>query len=457
MASGSKYCQIMPAKVFYRLESIEDSLRSKIKGFCPDNLKEVLSIISCHVQKSDGTAPLKIEYIKKLVPQGDRYLKELIDLKIVIRSGHAIKGQTSYKYSFAPEYFSKYISLPLKNAKLIRRIEQAQEVQRKEAGKSIRGHSEQIRYLRQLTIDENYKAFIDSNYTIETLQYNDIEASAKRIINGDIFYSIDDTSGRFHSNITNMAKGLRPYLRVKGEPLVNIDIKNSQPYLSTLILTNPSKVSWLTENSVFALLLQSLKVSLNQDVKNYISLVISGQLYEYLMQEFGREGLELKRDETKRQVLRILFARNRLPKDEINRKARLIFINRFPTVHRIFSKVRGRAKGEKFHNFKRFAILLQRIESYLMLDIILKRIYKELPDTIAITVHDSVMTGILTNNVEAVKNIMTEELNSFVGFPPKIKIEENIEGEEEKEKGESEESEEIITNQYDATTFVSLN
>jgi hypothetical protein len=175
------------------------------------------------------------------------------------------------------------------------------------------------------------------------------------------------------------------------------------------------------------------------------------------MQEFGREGLELKRDETKRQVLRILFARNRLPKDEINRKARLIFINRFPTVHRIFSKVRGRAKGEKFHNFKRFAILLQRIESYLMLDIILKRIYKELPDTIAITVHDSVMTGILTNNVEAVKNIMTEELNSFVGFPPKIKIEENIEGKEEKEKGESEESEEIITNQYDATTFVSLN
>jgi hypothetical protein len=92
-----------------------------------------------------------------------------------------------------------------------------------------------------------------------------------------------------------------------------------------------------------------------------------------------------------------------------------------------------------------------------MLDIILKRIYKELPDTIAITVHDSVMTGILTNNVEAVKNIMTEELNSFVGFPPKIKIEENIEGKEEKEKGESEESEEIITNQYDATTFVSLN
>ncbi len=43
-----------------------------------------------------------------------------------------------------------------------------------------------------------------------------------------------------------------------------------------------------------------------------------------------------------------------------------------------------------------------------MLDIILKRIYKELPNVIAITIHDSVMTGILTNEVEAVKKINPE-------------------------------------------------
>jgi len=458
MQSGEKYYQLIPAKVFYRLDSIEDSLKPEIKGFCPDNLKEVLSIISCHVQKSDGTATLKMEYIKKLVPQGDKYLKGLIDLKIVIRSGNAIKGQTSYKYSFTPEYLSKYISIPLKNAKLMRRIQLAQESFRKEASKSVRNHSEQTKYLRQLTIDEDYRLFLESNYSIKTEQYNDIEASAKRIINRDIFYSVDKTSGRFHSNITNMAKGLRPFLRVKGEPLVNIDIKNSQPYLSTLILTSPSKVSFLTENPAFAMLLQSLKVSLSQDVKNYISLVISGRLYECLMQEFAREGLELTRDETKRQVLRVLFARNRLPKDEANRKARQIFTNRFPTVHRIFSKVRGRESGDKFHNFKRFAILLQRIESYLMLDVILKRIYKELSGVIAITIHDSVMTGILTNNVEAVRKIMTEELTFFVGFQPKIKIEENIEEKEENKKIKGKgEGEEINTNQYDATTFVSFN
>jgi len=176
----------------------------------------------------------------------------------------------------------------------------------------------------------------------------------------DIFYSVDNTSGRFHSNVTNISKKLRPFLRINGEPLANIDISNSQPFLSTILLTNPGKVSWMTKNPDFALLLQSLKVSLSQDVKKYISLVISGQIYEYLMTEFSKEGLELTRDETKLQVLRILFARNRMPQDATNRKAKQIFKDRFPKVHRIFSKVRGSEKGDKFSNFKRFAILLQR-------------------------------------------------------------------------------------------------
>jgi hypothetical protein len=451
MNQAKKYYQLIPEKVFQNLSVIEELIRHDIKGYSIDNLKEVISIVACHIRKDEEATPLKMTYIKKLVPQGDRYLLKLIYLGIIERSGFAIKGQTSYKYNFTPEYYSKYISVPLNNAKLIRRIEIAQEGFRKEAAKTIRSHSEQTKYLRQLTIDEGFNDFIKSNYKAETDQYNKIFASATRIINGDIFYSIDTTSGRFHSNVTNLAKGLRPYLRIKGEPLANIDIKNSQPYLSTIILTNPGKVSGMTENPAFALLLQSLKVSLSEDVKRYISLVASGQIYEYLMSEFSKEGLTLSRTETKGQVLRILFARNRTPKDEINRKAREIFKNRFPQVHRIFSKVRGHEKGDKFKSYKRFAILLQRIEAYLMLDIVLKRIYKELPETIAVTVHDSIMTGILTNNVEAVKNIMTEELTNFVGFRPNVKIEGNY------REREREEREILINNQYPATTFISVN
>lgn len=417
------YFQLIPENIHSDFSAIEDLIRPEIKGYSSDNLKEIISIVACHIRKNNGFAQLQITYLKKLVAQGDKYLKALIDLNIIQRSGNAIKGQCSYQYNFAIDYQSKYISLPLNNAKLILRIERAQKEIRKRASKSIRNRSEQVKYLKLLTIAPGYNEFVESNYTGETEQFNRIVGSATRIMNNDIFYSIDSTSGRFHSNVTNMAKGLRPFLRINDEPLVNCDIKNSQPFLSTILLTDPGKVSSLTNNPAFTLLLQTLKVSLYQDVNKYISLVISGQLYEYLMNEFSKEGLYLTRDETKRQVLRILFARNRMPKDETNRKARQIFKDRFPKVHRIFSKIRGSAKGDKFTNFKRFAILLQRIESHLMLDVILKRIYKELPGTIAVTIHDSIMTGTLTNNIETVRKIMIDELTFFVGFAPNIKIE----------------------------------
>jgi hypothetical protein len=450
MTKGRTYYQLMPERIKEALPTIDGLIAPEIAGYCRDYLQEVISVVACHVRKNEEASPLKMNFIKKMVPQGDKYLNALIDLGIVERSGHYTPGQVAYKYSFTPDYDSRYTTSSLTNAKLIRRIETAFASFTREAAKSIRGRSEQVRFLKMLSIDPGFMNFINENYTADCDAYNRVLASATRIINGDIFYSIDSTSGRFHSNVTNCPKGFRPYLQVNGKSLVNIDVKNCQPYLSTLILTDPLKASAYAENPAFAMVLQTLKVSQAEDVKNYISLVINGTFYEYLMTEFAGEGLHLDRSETKRQVLRILFARNRSPKDETNRKARSVFKLRFPTVHRIFSKVRGSERGDKFTSFKRFAILLQRMESYLMLDVVLKRIYRELPDVIAITIHDSIMTGVMTNNVEAVKNILIEELTYFVGFRPNV----SIEGIYERRGEEWEESN--ISKQYDATTFVNV-
>lgn len=422
MRGLNKYSQILPERVLNDLPVISELMAPEIKGFNVDCLKEVISIVAKNLQKNKESAPLQYKVIRKLVPQGHLYLKGLLDAGIVIREGQFMPKIKCYKYKFSPEYISKYKKIPLDNAKLLFRIKKVWQDYNKKAAKSIWGRSEQKQWLHKLTIKPGYEKYLHENgCTVE--QFNAALGSATKIQNGEIFYKVDNTSKRFHSNVTNLSKDLRPFLRINNEPLINIDVKNCQPYLSTIILTNPSKVSWLTENPAFALCLQTLKVSHNKDVKDYIYLVANGTLYEYMMKAFADEGLNLDRQETKRQVLRILFARNRPPKDPDNRLARDIFKQTFPTVHRIFSKVRGSMKGNKFENFKRFSILLQRIESYLMLDIILKRIYRELPGTIAVTIHDSVMTGILTNNVEAVRNIIDEELTNFVGIAPKLEIE----------------------------------
>ena len=285
MSQGNKYYQLIPEKVFQDLFFIEDQIKPRIKGYSIDNLKEVISIIAFHVRKEDNEdTPLQMRYFRKLVPYAERYLSGLIDLEIIKRSPYYIPGEISYRYNFTPEYQSEYIPLSLNNAKMILRIKSAHIETGKEAIKLIWGYSSQVKYLKQLTLADGWQTFVE-NYRSNPDQYNSIMASAYRIINGDIFYSIDETEGRFHSNITNMKKGLRSFLRINGKSLVNLDVKNSQAYLSTIILTYPSKVSWLTKNPAFSMLLQTLKVSLSEDVKNYISIVISGQFYEYLIRK----------------------------------------------------------------------------------------------------------------------------------------------------------------------------
>jgi hypothetical protein len=61
------------------------------------------------------------------------------------------------------------------------------------------------------------------------------------------------------------------------------------------------------------------------------------------------------------------------------------------------------------------------------------------------------MTGILTNNVEAVRKIMIDELTFFIGFQPQIKIEGIIEENKEKEAIKT------ICNYYCGQTFVNIN
>ncbi len=471
----------MPEKVYIALPAIERLIAPKIKGYHRDHLKEVLSIVARHCRKDKEAAPLVMKYIKRLVPQGDRYLRELIKWDIIERTGYYVPGQAAYQYQFAEGVDGKYITCGLNNLKLIRRIEKVFSESRQEMTRQLKDRTDQVRFLKLLSIASGYENFINEKYSADTDAYNRALGSAVRILNGDIFYSVDTTSGRFHSNVTNTPAGFRPYLRVGGQPLVNIDVKNCQPYLSTVILTDPQKAAMFSENPAFTMVLQSLKVSQADDVKKYIQLVIEGRIYEYLMAAFHAEELYLDRNETKRQVLRILFARNRMPKNPVNdspekiarltpkqqkkreayieeyeniKKARQIFRRNFPTVHRIFSKVRGNERGDKFTSFKRFAVLLQSMESYLMLEVILKRIRRELPEVIAISVHDSIMTGVLTNDAEAVKNILIEEFTNFVGFRPKVKLEREEE-EREREGGDIREGGLYI--QYDATTSVMIN
>src|SRR5690606_4264046 len=76
-------------------------------------------------------------------------------------------------------------------------------------------------------------------------QLNHAKISAEKINREEYYMLHDDNVYRFHSNLTNMRSLLRNAITYDGQKLISIDIKNSQPYLSTILL---SRSFWIEKN-----------------------------------------------------------------------------------------------------------------------------------------------------------------------------------------------------------------
>lgn len=168
------------------------------------------------------------------------------------------------------------------------------------------------------------------------------------------------------------------------------------------------------KSSYIMLLKQSIN-PVNTDINKYINLVCSGTFYEYLMQLFTRELGEGFNDRTtvKVEVLKLFFTANGFL-HQPDAAAKKVFKNHFPTVYKIFSTIKKKDKAD-------LPKLLQSIESYLIIDVIAKRIARELPHAPIYTIHDSIATTIEYR--DAVKKIMQEELESKIGIAPNLKEE----------------------------------
>ncbi|GGK41505.1 hypothetical protein GCM10007963_06880 [Lutibacter litoralis] len=148
----------------------------------------------------------------------------------------------------------------------------------------------------------------------------------------------------------------------------------------------------------------------------YMLLVLKGELYEYLEHVFVDElGEEFKdRESVKSVVFEVLFTDNRFIGQKGAEKKRL-FKKKFTEVYNLFSILKRKNKTV-------LPILLQRIESYLIIDVIAKRISKEIPEAPIFTIHDSITTT--EEYYFKVRKIMDEELTLAVGFKPSLKREE---------------------------------
>lgn len=416
--------------------------------------------------------PISAKRLQKYIQNYKAYFYYLMnDLKIIETNGHYLPGESCIGYRFIEKYNAvtikdvdikdnlfqrttnrinkKFKQNDTKTKYLSKHFNNKLKINFEMAGKFL---AEEL-HLKQNNFDLWDYDIKNKKFINPVKQYNHALMTAKRLAENDFYFHRDNNVYRFHSNLTNMRSVLRNAITYDGQKLVSIDICNSQPYLSILLLQSDfiieKKAEFLSFNRKIAkqiieeqtskaanttniinniniyikkqqatsyIMLGEMPPSLiNSGFQEYIDLVISGEFYERLADTFlDKLGMHFKsRKELKAVIFLVLFTDNRFlgQKDAVTKKA---FKDLFPEVYEVFKQI-------KKHDKTVLPCLLQSIESYLMIDVIAKRIATEYPKAPIYTIHDSITTT--EEFIEPVKRIMEEELAKAIGHAPKLKIE----------------------------------
>lgn len=461
---------------FYLPENLDlDSLiRNNPPNFRPfkrDKLRYFLHIINAipllnKDKLYDEYTYINAKVIQTVIQNYKQYISYAIeDLQIVECDNHYIPGEKSLGYKFIDKYQSDLVSVDVKEFTLRKCLRVAKN--RREA--SVKDLSFLTKFFdaSKLKIDlEKVNEFLETERNLKLLhshlvdrdfktqkpkdpqtQYNHSKMSAERLSQGQYHLNRDDNVYRFHSNLTNMRSMIRNAITYDGQKLIAVDIKNSQPYLSTILLTSnfwaieknearlnlPQSLSFYKPNESYKsfsnreISISNIDISkrdsyimigeipqllIDREFSSYINLVVRGQLYEFLQSHFQMEtGLNfVERKEVKKAVFQVLFTDNRYIGQETAKPKRL-FKALFPEVYEVFSAIKREDKTL-------LPRLLQSIESYLIVNIIAKRISIEYPDAPIFTIHDSITTT--DEYIDVVERIMTEELTKAIGYAPTL-------------------------------------
>ena len=453
----------------------------EINNFKRDKLLYFLSLITelparnkRGAMHGNGYTLINATILKKYLRNYKEYIDYLKHHMIVVCDCHFIPGEKSFGYKISPEYVDKVKAAYIQNPELIRKLNK----QKLENLKNLKKYKHLKFWFDDIGIDFSAAfEFINNLYAMRVMnlearewdnsrdkykepieQYNNALINLNYIKDGKIFFFVDEIAGRLHTNLTNMPSDLRNFITWKGQKLVSVDITNSQPYLSSILFrpsfyknyavgsdenlslfsfsggfSFSSAVELFTSSNVLGnltyvgcssvaptappplMLTKPPQLTDQKDVVLFLDLVEKGQFYEYMKEVYSREwGEEYgTRKAVKAAIFLVLFTDNRFIGQE-EAKGKRLFKKIFPNVYKLFA-------AYKKYDSNGLPVLLQRIEARLILDVVAKRIAKEMPKIPIYTIHDSITTTV--ENLDYVQQVMREELGKYIGIEPKFKVE----------------------------------
>ena len=196
----------------------------------------------------------------------------------------------------------------------------------------------------------------------------------RNIQKGIHYAHINNTNYRLDTTITNLPNIYIPYLRLEGEELINIDIKNSQMWILSLLITQTHNLKE-EENPRLHNVREFSKVVefIEPEEKNsFFELAGRGQLYEWIQ---AKSNLPT-RSIAKKSCFQVLFSSQNFRGGVVR-----AFRKAFPSLFRAISLFKSR------QGYKSFPILLQRLESTIVVGKVLPELFKRGINTL--TKHDS--------------------------------------------------------------------
>jgi len=156
------------------------------------------------------------------------------------------------------------------------------------------------------------------------------------------------------------------------------------------------------------------------DVMLYVELVKKGQFYEYFQDILNKyrasvsgKSSQLNRVAVKKTTFFVFHSSN-FKYGQKSAWAKRVFNQHFPHVYQLF-------KEFKKNDNKRLAIVLQAIETELVLKKAALRISRERRRLPIFTIHDSIVTT--EGNEEYVKSVLEDEIRKAVGVAPPLSVE----------------------------------
>jgi len=261
-----------------------------------------------------------------------------------------------------------------------------------------------LSYLDDVEFEKGFTGEYEQHIVTGDLKFLEAEAFANKDFE---WFSQDSFGYRLHHPIAAMPKEYRNRLRFKDRPdeqLAVLDIRNSQPYFSSVCMTKHLIMTYLP---AFAPMLPHIeKYERTGDFYLYRQLCVEGRLYEFFMEGMGLDPQNQKeRDKIKGLLFSaVLFCRLRVYGEK--NRFREYFRSVFPSVHDMFLTIKRldetilpelkeviRPTGVKFkypgsnNAYKLVSCLMQRAESSIMYQVIAPRLIDA--GIKFVTVHDS--------------------------------------------------------------------